>query len=181
MINTTNNQAEIVCIQKLTSIDLMHECCEFTMHGNKKSELSLDKIYRCEHSPMRSQIFTIKLYNVPTFVSVHFVRHNIGINHFVLSNRNDRGGAGDDVVNRLTPVNHMMILNAESIINMSHARLCNKASELTRIWMQKIRNQMLHVDAALYNYMVPKCVYRNGKCGELRPCGEVNKMMETYL
>lgn len=166
-------------IIKLTDDSLMRTACEFTMH-KKNSNMTLDKIYKCQHSPIRTQIFCIKLIDVPTFVSVHFVRHNIGVTHFVMSNRDDRGGDGDNNVNRLTPVNHMMIINAEAIINLSRKRLCYQAHEETRKWMEGIKQHMIYVDQTLAKYMVPECIYRGGKCHELRSCGHLKELIDQY-
>ena len=46
-------------------------------------------ILKAEHSPIRTLMFTIRL-TIPYFVSVHLVRHKIGIEHYVQSQRNDR-------------------------------------------------------------------------------------------
>lgn len=169
----------MVSITKLTDEKIMQECCSFTMHNPKKSSMTLDKIYRCGHSPMRSQIFMIKMIDIPTFVSVHFVRHKIGVEHFVMTNRNDRG-AIETVADRNTPINHLMIINAEALINMAHKRLCSQAHEETVRWMKMIVDQILHLDPALHKYLVPLCVYRNGLCTELKPCGKIKEMMASY-
>ena len=49
------------------------------------------KLLRSEHSPIRELWFGIKMY-VPYYVSVHFVRHHIGVNHYVQTQRTDRTG-----------------------------------------------------------------------------------------
>lgn len=102
---------------------------------------------------------------------MHLVRHKIGVEHFVKSNRDDRGGAGDDLVTRNSPVNHAMLINAQGLINMARKRLCFKAHEKTRKVMEAIRAQVALVDPDLAVYMVPECIYRNG-CHELKSCGQ---------
>lgn len=154
---------------KLTDIDLMHRACESTMQAGKTSSVTLDSMYRCEHSPIRTQVFWIEMDDVPTFVSVHFVRHKIGIEHFCRSNREDRGGNGE--ANRHTPMRHSVLVNAESLINMARKRLCYQAHPETRAVMLAIREAVREVDPDLARYMVPSCVYRGGYCPELRPCG----------
>ena len=79
-----------IYIEKLTNVDLMRRACKFTTHGQVDSMMSLDKIYRCEHSPLRTQMFWIEMYRIPTFVSVHLTRHKIGVEHWVQTNREDR-------------------------------------------------------------------------------------------
>jgi hypothetical protein len=155
-------------IKKLTGEDLMRRACEMTMKG-QRSTISLDKIYKCEHSPIRTQIFWIEMKHIPTFVSVHLVRHKIGVEHFVESNRPDRHGAAK--ADRMTPVNHAMLINAQALINMAKARLCFQASPETREVMLAIKHKMFAVDPALGYRMVPTCLYRGGICPELKPCG----------
>lgn len=157
-----------VRIKKLTDVSLMQQACEATMRG-QKSKLSLQKIYQCEHSPIRTQLFWVELIGVPTFVSVHLVRHKVGVEHFVMSNRTDRGGS--DEVNRLSPVNHSMLLNAQTLIQMARKRLCSQASKETQDWFKAIKEAVKTVDEDLYHYLVVECEYRNGICPELRCCG----------
>lgn len=155
-----------ITIRKLTDVDLFREACECTT--GRPSSASLNQHYRAEHSPIRTQLFWIKMEDIPTYVSVHFVRHKVGVEHFVRSNRPDRGG--DAEANRNSPVTHGMLCNAQALINMARKRLCYKASSETMEVMTEIRRQMLSVDSDLFNNMVPDCVYR-GRCCELRPCG----------
>lgn len=157
----------VVNIAKLTDTDLMHKACESTMHG-QKSNLSLSDIYKCEHSPIRTQLFWIEMI-VPTFVSVHFVRHKIGVEHFVQTNREDRGGLSE--VDRMTPVKHSMLINAQALIQMARKRLCKQSHSATREAMRDIKMTVFQVDPDLYEFLVPECMYR-GKCPELKSCRE---------
>ena len=166
-----------ILAKKLTGIELMRRACEMTMRG-QESKMTLDGIYKCEHSPMRTQLFWIEMLDVPTFVSVHFVRHSIGVEHFVMSNRDDRGG--DKEVDRWSPVNHGMLLNAQALINMARKRLCRKSHEATRRVMIGIRDVIVEWDSDLVYYMVPECVYRFG-CQESNPCGYEDVNLKAYL
>lgn len=154
-----------ITAKKLTDESLMQRACEFTI--NKKSNMTLEKIYKCEHSPMRTQLFWIEMEGIPSFVSVHLVRHKIGVEHFVQSMRDDRGGDGTE--NRETPVNHAMLINAEALVTMARKRLCNKAHEQTVKVMFAIREAIGSVDVDLTERMIPNCMYR-GECFELVPC-----------
>ena len=165
-------------IEKLTDINLVIKACNSTFRG--KSKITLDKMYKCEHSPMRTQMFWVEMIDIPTFVSVHFVRHKVWTEHFILSNRDDRGGPGNNNVTRLTPVNHSMWLNAEALINMSKKRLCNQSSIETIEVMELIRDKVGIIDSELKKYMVPQCVYRNGICPELHPCGKLKEKLKKY-
>lgn len=129
-------------VVKLTNESLMQAACSATMRG-RSSKMTLDKIYKCQHSPLRTQMFWITMHDIKSFVSVHFVRHKFGVEHFVGSNRSDRGGV---LADRNTPVLNCMLLNAETLINMARKRLCGQASEETREVMQEIKEQVAKVD-----------------------------------
>jgi hypothetical protein len=154
---------------KLTDVSLMRRACEMTTHGaGKKSKMTLAKIYDCEHSPIRTQLFWVELLDIPSFVSVHLVRHGIGLTPFVSTNRDDRGG--EEKVDRWTPVNHGMIINAQALINMARKRLCGKAHKETRKAMEALRQEIGKVDPDLMTFMVQECQYRKG-CHEPKSCG----------
>jgi hypothetical protein len=121
-----------------------------------------------EHSPIRTQIFWIEMYDIPTFVSVHFVRHKHGIEHFVKSNRDDRSSYTGDL-GRNQPVNHAALCNAQSLINMARKRLCKKSHPETQKLMQLIVDKIKEVDPLLFPFLIPDCKYR-GKCCEITPC-----------
>ena len=155
-----------ISITKLTDVNLLREACEMTMRGSSK--INLEQIYKCEHSPIRTQLFWVQMYAIPTFVSVHFVRHKVGVEHFVLTMREDRGGGQ---ASRWTPVNHGMLINAQALIQMARKRLCRQSHLMTQKVMEEIEKAMVHVDVDLANSLVPECEYRNGYCPELKPCG----------
>ena len=50
------------------------------------------RILLAEHSPIRKLLVSWKWGNLPYWVSVHFVRHKYGIEHFVSTQRTDRTG-----------------------------------------------------------------------------------------
>lgn len=151
-----------ITVTKLTDEILLRRACSFTT--GKDSNMSLSTIYKNEHSPIRTQMFWIEMEDIPTFVSVHLVRHKIGVEHFVRSNREDRDG--DSEANRNTPVNHAMLLNAQTLINMARKRLCRKASKETQDVMKRIRFFVSLIDSDLSDQMIPECEYRRGYCPE---------------
>lgn len=157
-----------VTVEKLTNSELAREACSCT--ANMAVNPSLWKIYASEHSPARTQVFKIVLNGIPSFVSTHFVRHSVGVSHYVQSNREDRAGVRNEDINRLTPVNHIMLANAQALINMSHLRLCSNASAETREVMFAIREAVKPVDPDLYDFLEPMCDYRGGYCWEFATC-----------
>lgn len=157
-----------VIVEKIA--DRFRRACEMTLRPGQTSKISFARMLQCEHSPIRTVRYWIELHAVKTFVSVHLVRHKQGVEHFVQSNRTDRGGAGDNEVTRNTPVNHGVEMNAASLIAVSRKRLCLNSTKQTVAAWTKVRNAVEAVDPVMAQFMVPECVYRNGLCPELRPC-----------
>lgn len=160
-----------ITIQKITLLEDAHDAIETTMFDGFKSTCDLKSLYLWEHSPSRTQLFKIKLFEIPSFVSTHFVRHSaVGQLHFVKSNRDDRRKT-KGVVDRNSLVNHMMFLNAQHLIDMSKVRLCFQASKETREVMNEIRKGIDIIEPELAVNMVPFCVYQGGFCHQPKPCG----------
>jgi hypothetical protein len=157
-----------ISARKLTDLALLQRACAVTM-GRENSRAQLEALYDCEHSPIRTQLFWIEMLSIPSFVSVHLVRHKVGVEHFVRSLRDDRGGRGDE--GRDTPVNHVMLINAQALIQMARKRLCGAAHIRTRRIMAALRDAVAAADPVLARFMVPECDYRGGWCHELKSCG----------
>lgn len=136
------------------------------------------KILLAEHSPIRQLLYKWKWSDLPYWVSVHFVRHWLGIIHFVSTQRDDRsttanqtrttrGSSRQDVC-----VKHECEANAQALINISRKRLCNCASKETRQAWALVVNEIRSEDPVLGSVLVPECVYR-GFCPEMKSCGYV--------
>lgn len=130
-----------------------------------------------EHSPIRKLKTSWKWIELKYFVSVHFVRHKIGIEHWISTQRDDRtttveqshisrGKSPQDA-----PVNHECEANAQSLISISRKRLCSCASPETRQAWQLVKDKVAEVEPELAKCMVRECVYRNGLCPEMFACG----------
>lgn len=91
-----------VSVRKLTDLSLMREACETTFLG--KSNQSLLSIYKTEHSPVRTQLFWVKLTSIPLYVSTHLLRHHVGSVPFQLSCRSDRNGGNPGLIDKLDEV-----------------------------------------------------------------------------
>lgn len=164
-----------VVVEELIPKEYFARACSMTSGKNvppERVDALLRKMYRAEHSPIRMRKFWIEVLGCSTFVANHFVRHNVGIEHYHLSHRSDRTGVGDNQSTRLTPTCFAMCINAQALINMARKRLCTKASFETRKVMELIKIAMEKVDPELAACMVPECEYRKG-CYELSPCGKL--------
>ena len=123
-----------------------------------------------EHSCIRLIRVAWKWIRLPSWVSVHFVRHKIGIEHWVSTQRSDRTGVDRTKKPQDAPVNHECEADAQACINISRRRLCSKASPETRAAWQEVVNEIRATDPVLASVMVPECIYR-GFCPEFEPCG----------
>ena len=132
------------------------------------------KILLAEHSPIRKLWIKWKWVELPYWVSVHIVRHKIGIEHFVRSQRTDRTGEDRCNKSQCAKVEHEAEANAQAIINISRKRLCNQAADKTqRAWLRVV-NRLQAYEPELASVCVRECVYR-GFCPEMEPCGFIAK------
>jgi len=128
------------------------------------------KMLLAEHSPIRLMLFKWKWMNLKYWVSVHFVRHKIGIEHFVSTQRSDRTGLCREAAPQNAPVHHQCAANAQSIIFISRKRLCTQASPETNTAWKLVLEEIRRCEPELYELCVPECVYR-GFCPEFKGCG----------
>jgi hypothetical protein len=129
------------------------------------------KLLLSEHSPIRKLTISAKWENLKSWISVHFIRHKIGIEHFVRSQRPERGGnLNRDEQPQGTLINHEIEANAQAIINISRKRLCSMAQVETREAWKEFLNQFKDKEPELYSACICECIYR-GHCYELNSCG----------
>lgn len=171
-------------VKKLTNWSEVLDAARFTVNKcdleKEPSSEFKTRILTAEHSPIRSLIFVITLYNVPTWVSQHIARHDKFAGHtmregesdenFVATQRSDRTGVDRSELSQEELVDHRILLNAQDMINISKKRLCNCASPETRFVWQKVKEEIAKIEPELASRMVRECVYR-GFCPEMKPCG----------
>lgn len=141
-------------------------------------------ILLAEHSPIRRIRFSWQWENLKSWVSVHFVRHKHGIEHWVSTQRSDRTGINRDKSPQDAPVLHECEANAQALISISRRRLCSQASPETRAAWEEVKAKVESVDPILGSVMVPECIYR-GFCPEFHSCGYADteafrKALEAY-
>lgn len=137
--------------------------------GKKPSSKFKKQILLAEHSPIRSLLFRFKWRDLLSWVSVHFVRHKIGIEHYVRSQRTDRTGIDRNELKQSELIEHEIFLNAQAMINISRKRLCTKASKETREAWKAVLYRIKDKQPELYSVCVPECIYR-GFCPEFKGC-----------
>jgi hypothetical protein len=126
-----------------------------------------------EHSMIRKIHFKWVWIKLKSWISVHFVRHKIGIEHWVSTQRTDRTGIDRDKLPQDSPVNHEADANAQALITISRKRLCSQADPETRQAWSEVKDKMQTIDPVIASVMVRECVYR-GFCPEFHCCGYVN-------
>ena len=146
------------------------------------------KMLYAEHSPIRDLWIKWKWVDMKYWVSNHFVRHHIGFQAFVSSQRSDR--EHNNIYNRdKRPqdalVNVECVANTQSMINISRKRLCNQAHKETQQAWDMVIEGIKNIESQLYKLCVPECVYR-GFCPEFKTCGfadgyEFSKIRKNYI
>ena len=168
-----------VRIRKLIGWDEVLDAARFTV-GKAPLEKEPSVIYKwravvSEHSPLRNLMFSIDFFDVPEWVHVHFVRHHIGVEKFVSTQRTDRTGSKIPRAQHLQGelLNFRYVINAQAIINISKLRLCHKASKESRELWTLVVEALKEAEPQLYTACVPSCIYR-GFCPEFPSCGYAN-------
>jgi hypothetical protein len=129
------------------------------------------RILLAEHSPIRKLNFNWIWFDLKYWISVHFVRHKFGIEHWVKSQRPDRSSTKDrDNSPQSALINHECFANAQAIINISRKRLCKCAMPETRDAWITFLIELAKTQPELFNACVPDCIYR-GWCYEYKSCG----------
>lgn len=139
--------------------------------GKEPSSKFKKQILLAEHSPIRQLVFRFKWSNLLSWVSVHFTRHKIGIEHFVRSQRTDRTGIDRNELKQNELIEHEILINAQSLVSISRKRLCRKASiETQQAWQELVYKLRDVGEVELFSVCVPDCIYR-GFCAEFNSCG----------
>ena len=150
-----------------STINLEGEGKNYPADGWKKT------ILLAEHSPIRKIRFSWKWGDLKSWISVHFVRHNHGILHYVGTQRTDRTGRNRDEEKQSALVGHECEANAQALIFISRRRLCSQAAQETREAWRAVVDEVKKADPVLGSVLVPECIYR-GFCPEFQSCGYVD-------
>lgn len=158
--------------------------CTLNTVGKKSVKLPTDewkkRLVEAEHSPMRELWFGFRL-EIPYWVSVHLVRHHIGCNHYVQTQRNDRQEKYDrNSAPQGQIVSHILSINAQELVFMAHKRLCGQASPETRAVVRKMCDLVTEKYPEFKDVLVPLCQYRGGLCTEFNPCGLNKKFQKEF-
>ena len=171
-----------VQITKHYNEDLPNEFATATVDAGRNVKASKRYWFWTGHSPIRMFKYFIKLKGLKTFISVHLVRHKIGVEHAVTSKRTDLRVNPDELVTRDTPVVHVMDINAQSLMSMAEKRLCLKSHSETVGVMRRIKKEIAKVEPELAPFLVPHCVSHGSICPEKQICSPgIAKVMSCYM
>ena len=135
-----------------------------------------------EHGPIRELVVKWIWESIPSWVSVHWVRHKW--EKYVRTQRTDRTGVKRDKLPQDMPVNFWGSANAQNTIDTWRKRLCigqvspetRELAEDFKYWLKHEANQPEWADV-----LVPNCVYRCG-CPEIGgSCGFWEKFYRDFL
>lgn len=131
------------------------------------------KMLLAEHSPIRLVEYDGIWDFIKMWVTTHLVRHHIGVEKFVATQRVDRNpdlaGLDRDEIPQGLENTMMISANAQALINMSRKRLCSCASPETREAWKAMLAEIEKIDPILVSKCVPECIYR-GFCPEFDRC-----------
>lgn len=124
-----------------------------------------------EHSPIRALTYEVVWSDIPYWVAMHYRTHHVGFKaaeddvYFIQTSRSDRTQTDRDNLSQTAPVVCRIILNAQSIINVSRVRLCRLASQETRQAWELFLDKLREIEPILTAVCQPNCVYRS-RCPE---------------
>ena len=141
------------------------------------------RILKDNHSPIRMLNFLVEFKNLPSWISVHLVRH-VHATPFVSTQRNDRCNRDEGYDRRKapqdTPVSMMWYMNAEELITIAHKRECLLAAPETRALVTRMLNKIEEMCPEFEDLFQPLCAYRNGLCDEFNPCEYYQKHQHGF-
>ena len=165
-----------VTVERLTPWSLALDLARNTMGkeetGREPSHEWKVRMLMAKHSPIQAVFYHIRMDGIPYWVSVHLVRHKVGVDHWVRSQRTDRTGVSRDELPQNAPVVHDMVANAQAIMAISRKRLCMCASPETRAAWEAVVEGLRQIgETELADACVPECVHQGNRCPELKGCG----------
>lgn len=166
-------------------LDIKNACRQTINAGNSEIEPTSEwkkKLLIARHSPLRIGEILIQFDDIPFYVMGHLVRHHIGCTPFVGTSRTDRTGIPREERKQTDLVSMQMILNVESILNISEKRLCNCADiETIKVW-KEVLLAIKEYEPELYWASVPSGIIHGGctePFGDCRSCNKILANMPT--
>jgi hypothetical protein len=106
--------------------------------------------------------------SVAAQLRTHEKKH--GMYFWMGTGRPDRKDAVPGEYSREQMVPFVMKLTARAIKEISYYRMCKKAEHPTQVFMNLLKMQLVGIEPALAEQMMPLCEYRGGICTEFNSC-----------
>lgn len=158
-------------------MDLVKESMSI-VRGKKpnKKPLNLDVwlgMLLSPHSTVRVILYRIYIEDIPYYAHTHLVRHKIGMEPTVYSQRenSDRGKLPQNNL-----ISMHIDINAQALMHIAKVRLCKKADVEIRKLFKLIKEALLlgdEYDCVLGKLLMPNCEFYDGICPEIQGCGKV--------
>lgn len=140
------------------------------------SKMNMAKLFACNDSILEIPEYYC-ICRAPRSVAAQLRTHEKkhGMYFWMGTGRPDRKDRVEGEYSREQEVPFVMKLTARALKEISHYRLCVKAEEPTRVFMNMLKQAIDEVEPALAKEMVPLCIYRGGICTEFNSCRKVKK------
>ncbi len=136
-------------------------------NGAEPSDEWKRRMLKAGHSPIRTLPFTILMMDIPYYSAMHFVRHKVGCEWYVSS---QRGTAERWKRAQGALVNVVLDCNAQALMNIMAMRLCEKADAVTMNCAIDMRSKVLEKCPEFETLLVPRCGGNKRLCPEMLPC-----------
>lgn len=154
---------------------LCKTCALATVHKNAVTAPGIDwkkHILEARHSPIRELRFVFRIDGIPYYTAMHLVRHHVGCQPYISSQRNDRQSDYDRTkAPQDAPVNMIWSMNADALITIAQKRLCMQADVVTREVVSEICRLVIEKCPEFSGVLKPACEWHGGVCHEMFPCG----------
>ena len=134
------------------------------------------KSLEARHSYIRELNFVFRITGIPYWVAMHLVRHHVGCQPYIKTQRNDRQNVYDrGEAPQNAPVDMMWSMNAEALMTIANKRLCAMAADATKRVVAKMCRLVEARCPEFIGRLCPMCEYHGGACHEMQPCGKYKR------
>ena len=132
------------------------------------------------HSSARSVNYRFYVEDIPYYAHVYLIRHHVGFQPHVLSQRDDEGKRETterDEKPQNVPISMLFDVNSSALMQIAQRRLCYKSHRIVQEVLEKIKCSLIYTgdsyDKVLGKLLMRPCSFYKGYCPEPKPCGRV--------
>lgn len=148
------------------------------------------KMLLSTHSSHRAVLYRVYIEDIPYFAHVYLIRHHLGIQPHVYSQRDDGGAelhSKRDSYPQGALISMCADINADALLQIARKRLCYKSHRVIQEVLRKIKISLIangdKYDQVLGNLMMRPCEWYPGYCSEPSSCGrfpEVKQLADVH-